>query len=598
MSEAATAAPDAAAPVPAAAAPTAAAAPAAPASPRAGAVTRGLARAAAAPRAPPAPAVDVAALLRAYRDELAALGSRLPLGFLAAAVAAALGLPWTAAAAARAVRDAASAGLRAPAAQHGSRDEDANDASLWRWEVRDVDATFDRAAAAAVRACRASRMAEGKLYRQLKKVADAEPRDGAGASRGGRARGPAAGRRTRPRASPRSRRAAPRRRRRHAAALARRQRRTLFERILEARGDAPPRGAPSPYAGGAPYAGAGAALRARRWLLRWPPPPGWRRWPPPPPRRSLFERITGPDGRQPPPPPWAGQPPPCWQGQPPPHWQGPAASHWQGPPPSTGRANRRAAAAGPGVERREARAAREVACDEKTRALCAEFTKADRQLPRPEMARGGLGLFLCCSSDGGLPRKVRHGPASPSGAEESAARERSVSAHANAVEDDDDVHAGAPSYVGERRAATAPRTPGAWTTHRRVVRGRVGARRAHGAGRYVFGSGSVYEGEHRRGKANGVHHDLRAGRRGSASGATTVRRAGDRVIQRRFNVHGRATFTKANGQVWGTMTFASGHAYDGDWVDDKRHGAGTYTYASGDKYTGELRTTSSLGRAA
>ena len=44
------------------------------------------------------------------------------------------------------------------------------------------------------------------------------------------------------------------------------------------------------------------------------------------------------------------------------------------------------------------------------------------------------------------------------------------------------------------------------------------------------------------------------------------------------------------------MTFASGHAYDGDWVDDKRHGAGTYTYASGDKYTGELRDDKFAGR--
>ena len=37
------------------------------------------------------------------------------------------------------------------------------------------------------------------------------------------------------------------------------------------------------------------------------------------------------------------------------------------------------------------------------------------------------------------------------------------------------------------------------------------------------------------------------------------------------------------------MTFASGHSYDGDWVDDKRHGRGTYTYASGDRYDGALR---------
>ena len=50
---------------------------------------------------------------------------------------------------------------------------------------------------------------------------------------------------------------------------------TLFERILEARGEAPPpRGAPSPYAGGAPYAGGPAPLYGA------PPPRGYYAGPP------------------------------------------------------------------------------------------------------------------------------------------------------------------------------------------------------------------------------------------------------------------------------------------------------------------------------
>ena len=229
------------------------------------------------------PRGDVVGLARAAPVVASfAQGSRLPLGFLAAAVAAALGPPWTAAAAARAVRDVAERkAYGAKPRQHGSRDEDANDASLWRWEVRDVDATFAPPAAAAVRACRASRMAEGKLYRQLKKVVDALSRgdaarahaeeDALAVLRRGRENQAARVAALAPRgaAAPPPPAPAP-------AAPARRDG-TLFERILEARGEAPPpRGAPSPYAGGAPYAGGPAPLYGA------PPPRGYYAGPPPP----------------------------------------------------------------------------------------------------------------------------------------------------------------------------------------------------------------------------------------------------------------------------------------------------------------------------
>jgi hypothetical protein len=39
----------------------------------------------------------------------------------------------------------------------------------------------------------------------------------------------------------------------------------------------------------------------------------------------------------------------------------------------------------------------------------------------------------------------------------------------------------------------------------------------------------------------------------------------------------------------GTMTYANGDIYEGQWIDDRRYGQGTMTYANGDKYEGEWR---------
>ena len=36
----------------------------------------------------------------------------------------------------------------------------------------------------------------------------------------------------------------------------------------------------------------------------------------------------------------------------------------------------------------------------------------------------------------------------------------------------------------------------------------------------------------------------------------------------------------------GTLTYANGGTYTGDWKDDKRHGHGTYTFADGRTYSG------------
>ena len=40
---------------------------------------------------------------------------------------------------------------------------------------------------------------------------------------------------------------------------------------------------------------------------------------------------------------------------------------------------------------------------------------------------------------------------------------------------------------------------------------------------------------------------------------------------------------------FGTITYANGDKYVGEFRDDKYNGQGTYTYANGDKYVGEWR---------
>ena len=44
---------------------------------------------------------------------------------------------------------------------------------------------------------------------------------------------------------------------------------------------------------------------------------------------------------------------------------------------------------------------------------------------------------------------------------------------------------------------------------------------------------------------------------------------------------------KINGQ--GTLWYADGDRYEGEWRDGKMHGRGTYTYADGDQYEGDWR---------
>ena len=44
---------------------------------------------------------------------------------------------------------------------------------------------------------------------------------------------------------------------------------------------------------------------------------------------------------------------------------------------------------------------------------------------------------------------------------------------------------------------------------------------------------------------------------------------------------------KRHGQ--GTMTWADGRTYTGEWKDFERNGQGTMTWADGETYTGELK---------
>ncbi len=46
----------------------------------------------------------------------------------------------------------------------------------------------------------------------------------------------------------------------------------------------------------------------------------------------------------------------------------------------------------------------------------------------------------------------------------------------------------------------------------------------------------------------------------------------------------------------GTLTFASGDTYSGQWRNDKMNGEGTYTFADGDRYVGQFRDNKMSGR--
>ena len=72
--------------------------------------------------------------------------------------------------------------------------------------------------------------------------------------------------------------------------------------------------------------------------------------------------------------------------------------------------------------------------------------------------------------------------------------------------------------------------------------------------------------------------------------------------------HGQGTMTYANGQKYvgqwkdgmyygqGTYTYASGAKYVGQWKDDQRSGQGTMIYANGEKYVGQWRNDQPNGK--
>ena len=39
-------------------------------------------------------------------------------------------------------------------------------------------------------------------------------------------------------------------------------------------------------------------------------------------------------------------------------------------------------------------------------------------------------------------------------------------------------------------------------------------------------------------------------------------------------------------QVWTVSRFVTGAVYDGEWLDNKKHGQGTYFYTDGSRYEG------------
>ena len=50
----------------------------------------------------------------------------------------------------------------------------------------------------------------------------------------------------------------------------------------------------------------------------------------------------------------------------------------------------------------------------------------------------------------------------------------------------------------------------------------------------------------------------------------------------------------ANGQ--GSLTYANGDKYVGEWVNDRWHGQGTYTFPDGENYIGEWKVSNKHGQ--
>ncbi|KAL8166689.1 hypothetical protein V2J09_008188 [Rumex salicifolius] len=111
----------------------------------------------------------------------------------------------------------------------------------------------------------------------------------------------------------------------------------------------------------------------------------------------------------------------------------------------------------------------------------------------------------------------------------------------------------------------------------------------HGAGKYLWSDGCMYEGEWRRGNATGK------GRFSWPSGATYE------GAFRSGRMHGYGIFTGTDGDTYrgnwkldkkhghGEKLYANGDVYDGSWKENLQDGEGKYVWSNGNVYAGEWK---------
>lgn len=137
---------------------------------------------------------------------------------------------------------------------------------------------------------------------------------------------------------------------------------------------------------------------------------------------------------------------------------------------------------------------------------------------------------------------------------------------------------------GEMRWSDGSHYTGEWRNDKRHGRGKFryangdvfdglwnSDRRVDGVGTMMFANGDRYDGEFRENEISGAGTLTYSG---ESHGAPSLRRhnRGDRFVGRFAHDH------RADGQ--GTMYYADGGVYDGEWMEERRHGTGTMTYGS------------------
>lgn len=87
----------------------------------------------------------------------------------------------------------------------------------------------------------------------------------------------------------------------------------------------------------------------------------------------------------------------------------------------------------------------------------------------------------------------------------------------------------------------------------------------HGWGKFLFPNGNVYDGNYSNDKREGKKKNF------------------DVCALSLLNSNARS---RSLGSGFGTLSYAEGHRYEGQWHEDSAHGEGTLIYANQDTYKG------------